>query len=229
MLANNAGFNCNAARVLITAAAWPQRQAFLAALEHALASLPRRQAYYPGASDLHAAFLQRYPDASRLGNDRDGTLPWTLVRGADPEDSEDPCFTTEAFCSLMADTALPGESASEFLDRAVHFCNDTLWGTLCATPRSPSCVHHFATGRGPLGSQATTTPSGRCARSPTSGRIHRPPRSPARLRRHCIPEDGQHPRHKARSKPAEVRQDSNTARTDFMRRRYPAQPGTGFR
>ena len=40
MLANNAGFNCVATRVLITAAAWPQRQAFLDALEHALASLP---------------------------------------------------------------------------------------------------------------------------------------------------------------------------------------------
>ena len=33
----------------------------------------------------------------------------------------------------MAETALPATSTSEFLDRAVHFCNDTLWGTLCAT------------------------------------------------------------------------------------------------
>ena len=105
MLANNAGFNCTAARVLITAAAWPQREAFLDALEHALASLPPRRAYYPGASDLHAAFLQRHPDARRLGKDGEGTLPWTLVRGADPHDPEDPCFNTEAFCSLMAETA----------------------------------------------------------------------------------------------------------------------------
>jgi acyl-CoA reductase-like NAD-dependent aldehyde dehydrogenase len=133
MLANNAGFNCNAARVLITAAAWPQRQAFLDALEHALASLPPRRAYYPGAAELHAAFLQRHPDARRLGKDGEGTLPWTLVRGADPKDPEDPCFSTEAFCSLMAETALPAPSTSEFLDRAVHFCNHTLWGTLCAT------------------------------------------------------------------------------------------------
>jgi acyl-CoA reductase-like NAD-dependent aldehyde dehydrogenase len=134
MLANNAGFNCNAARVLITAAAWPQREAFLDALEPALASLPPRRAYYPGAAELHAAFLQRYhPDARRLGEDGKGTLPWTLVRGADPHDPEDPCFTTEAFCSLMAETTLPATSTSEFLDRAVHFCNHTLWGTLCAS------------------------------------------------------------------------------------------------
>jgi acyl-CoA reductase-like NAD-dependent aldehyde dehydrogenase len=133
MLATNAGFNCNAVRVVITAAAWPQREAFLDALEHALASLPPRQAYYPGAADRYAAFLEHHPDASRLGNGDEGTLPWTLVRGADPHDSEDPCFTTEAFCSLMAETALPGRSANEFLDRAVKFCNDTLWGTLCAS------------------------------------------------------------------------------------------------
>jgi acyl-CoA reductase-like NAD-dependent aldehyde dehydrogenase len=133
MLANNAGFNCLATRVVITAAAWPQREAFLDALEHALASLPPRQAYYPRAADIHAAFLERHPDARRLGKGGEGTLPWTLVRGADSRDPEDPCFTTEAFCSLMAETALPGTSASEFLDRAVAFCNDTLWGTLCAS------------------------------------------------------------------------------------------------
>ena len=107
MLANNAGFNCNAARVLITAAAWPQREAFVDALEHALASLPPRRAYYPGAAELHAAFLQRHPDARRLGDGGEGTLPWTLVRGADPKDPEDPCFTTEAFCSLMAEVPRP--------------------------------------------------------------------------------------------------------------------------
>jgi hypothetical protein len=79
MLANNAGFNCNAARVLITAAAWPQRQASLDALEHALASLPPRRPYYPGAAELHAAFLQRHPDARRLGDGGEGTLCATLI------------------------------------------------------------------------------------------------------------------------------------------------------
>jgi hypothetical protein len=133
MLANNAGFNCVATRVLITAAAWPQRHAFLDALEHALAALPPRRAYYPRAAEIHAAFLERHPNARRLGSGGEGTLPWTLVRDLDPDDPDDPCFTTEAFCSLTAETALPGQSAREFLDRAVGFCNDTLWGTLCAS------------------------------------------------------------------------------------------------
>jgi acyl-CoA reductase-like NAD-dependent aldehyde dehydrogenase len=266
MLANNAGFNCLTPRVLVTAAAWPQREAFLDALEQALASLPPRLAYYPRAAEIHAAFLERHPDARRLGSGGEGTLPWTLVRGVDPEDAEEPCFTTEAFCSLMAETALPGRSANEFLDRAVEFCNDRLWGTLCAslivkqqrdsetaaaveravrelrygsvcvnewpgraygltvcswgaypghtdadiqsgrgtvantfmlrccaTRRSPSCVHHFAPGQGRPGSRGTRTPSKCSARSPTSGRIRRPPRSPARSRRQCVPEEAAHP------------------------------------
>jgi hypothetical protein len=133
MLASNAGFNCIATRVIVTATAWPQRDAFLDEVERALAALPPREAYYPGAADRHAAFLERHPDARRLGAAGAGTLPWTLVRGADPGDFDDPCFTTEAFCSLMAETALPGDSPAEFLDRAVAFCNDTLWGTLGAS------------------------------------------------------------------------------------------------
>jgi hypothetical protein len=133
MLASNAGFNCIATRVIVTATAWPQRDAFLDEVERALAALPAREAYYPGAADRHAAFLERHPEAHRLGAGGPGALPWTLVRGADPAEADDPCFTTEAFCSLMAETALPGDSPAEFLDRAVAFCNDTLWGTLGAS------------------------------------------------------------------------------------------------
>jgi acyl-CoA reductase-like NAD-dependent aldehyde dehydrogenase len=133
MLAANAGFNCIASRVIVTSAAWPQRNEFLEELERALAALPQRLAYYPGAAERHAAFLERHPDARQLGATSDGTLPWTLVRGTDPADAGDPCFTTEAFCSLMAETALPGEPPAGFLDRAVAFCNETLWGTLGAT------------------------------------------------------------------------------------------------
>jgi acyl-CoA reductase-like NAD-dependent aldehyde dehydrogenase len=132
MLAHNAGFNCIAARVLVTAAGWDQREAFLAEVEQALAALPARRAYYPGAADRHAAFLERHPDAHQIGHS-EGTLPWTIVRGADPGDADDVVFTTEAFCSLMAETAIEATSSAEFLDRATAFCNDTLWGTLGAT------------------------------------------------------------------------------------------------
>lgn len=134
MLVNNAGFNCLTPRVLITAAQWPQRQALLDELARVLDQMPMRHAYYPGAADRHAAFVAAHPRARLLGRaGLDGSLPWTVVSGADPGKHDDICFTTEAFCSLMAETALPAADPVQFLDQAVRFANDTLWGTLSAT------------------------------------------------------------------------------------------------
>ncbi len=48
MLTNNAGFNCNAARVIVQHAASPQREPLLAALRDVLRKLPTRKAWYPG-------------------------------------------------------------------------------------------------------------------------------------------------------------------------------------
>ena len=51
----------------------------------------------------------------------------------DPKHSTDICFQREAFCSLCAETAIDAPSISSFLDQAVEFANDKLWGTLNAT------------------------------------------------------------------------------------------------
>lgn len=134
MLVNNAGFNCLTPRVLITAAQWPQRQALLDELARVLDQMPMRHAYYPGAPDRHATFTAAHPRAKLLGRPGpDGSLPWTIVSDVDPGNHEDICFTTEAFCSLMAETALPAADPAQFLPQAVRFANDTLWGTLAAT------------------------------------------------------------------------------------------------
>ena len=66
MLVNNAGFNCLAARVIVTHADWPQRDAFLGALTQALAQIATRRAYYPGASDRRDAFVAAHPEAEEL-------------------------------------------------------------------------------------------------------------------------------------------------------------------
>lgn len=133
MLVNNAGFNCLTARVLVTHAGWPQREAFLGALSQALARAPTRSAYYPGAEGRRGLFLAQHPDALEIGQAGEGVLPWTLVRGVDPGRLDDVCFNVEAFCGLFAETALPADSAASFLDAAVDFCNAVLWGTLSAT------------------------------------------------------------------------------------------------
>jgi acyl-CoA reductase-like NAD-dependent aldehyde dehydrogenase len=137
MLVNNAGFNCNATRVIVTWKDWPQREALLNEIRSVLASIPTRKAYYPGAAERHARFVAAHPEAERFGDketdDGDGHLPWTLISGLDPKPSDDICFTTEAFCSLMGETALAAPSPSAFVDAATTFVNDALWGTLNAS------------------------------------------------------------------------------------------------
>lgn len=131
-MANNAGFNCNAARVLVTSKQWPQRHNLLEAVAAVLRRIPQRPAYYPGAEERYKALLAANPQAIQLGERREGVLPWTLIPGVSAADHDNPCFTTEAFCSLAAETALEEEDAARFLDHAVRFANTRLWGTLNA-------------------------------------------------------------------------------------------------
>ncbi len=133
MLTNNAGFNCNATRVIIQHAGWGLRQELLQSVRQVLAQVPPRAAYYPGAHDRQRAFVAAHPEAEQIGTPTDDQLPWTLIAGVDPAKDEDIVFTTEAFCSLFAETALAADNPADYLDRAVEFANSQLWGTLNAT------------------------------------------------------------------------------------------------
>jgi acyl-CoA reductase-like NAD-dependent aldehyde dehydrogenase len=139
MLVNNAGFNCLTPRVLITHAGWRQRTALLEALAYVLRSLPTRRAYYPGAEDRRAAFVEQHPEARSVGDAGEGTSPWTLVLDVPPA-PDDICFRSEAFCGLMAETSLVAASPTAFVDQAVEFCNEVLWGTLSATVLAPPSI-----------------------------------------------------------------------------------------
>jgi hypothetical protein len=132
MVAHNASFNCTAAKVVITAKGWPQRQAFLTALRQELARIPRRSAYYPGAQERHQAFLAQYPQAESLGEPLPGTLPWTLIPEV-PAVAGEYALTQEAFCSVLAEVSLEAEAAPDFLAQAVPFVNEWVWGTLSCT------------------------------------------------------------------------------------------------
>jgi len=133
MLVNNAGFNCNAARVIITQKDWEKRPALLDAVRGSLMRVPPRRAYYPGAEERHEAFVDEHPEAQFYGDAADDELPWTLIPNVDPGDDDEVAFTTEAFCSVFAETALEATSPFDFLEKAVEFANDRLWGTLNAT------------------------------------------------------------------------------------------------
>ncbi len=154
-LTNNAGFNCNATRVIIQHAGSPDRGRLLDAVRAQLARLPPRPAYYPGSVERYDAFVAAHPEAERLGgppataataaaapqpSSAPGLaaggaprLPWTLIAAVDPAARGDICFTTEAFCGLFAATAIAADSVPQYIERAVAFANDTLWGTLNVT------------------------------------------------------------------------------------------------
>ncbi len=129
MIAQNGSFNCNAAKVLVTSRAWPLRERFMEKVEAALRNLPARKAYYPGAQQRYAAFIDNYPNAKVLSERVEGSVPWTLIPDVRNKKGEY-ALCHEAFCGVLAETALDAADAGEFLTKATAFCNDEVWGTL---------------------------------------------------------------------------------------------------
>jgi hypothetical protein len=128
----NAAFDCNANKVLILPKGWQQREAFLTALEDALSKVAPRRAYYPGAHDRWRAYSRDRSSVRQFGTGSAEVLPWTLVRDLDPNDREERAFASESFCPILFETQIGSADPVEFLDQAVTFANDRLWGTLSA-------------------------------------------------------------------------------------------------
>jgi acyl-CoA reductase-like NAD-dependent aldehyde dehydrogenase len=133
MLTNNSGFNCNATRVVIQHANWNQRADLLRAIRETLSKIPLRNAYYPGAHERQKAFVTAHPDAEEFGTPQGQEMAWTFISNLDAHQTDDICFTTEAFCGLFSETALEAGSVVEYIDQAVKFANEDIWGTLNAT------------------------------------------------------------------------------------------------
>jgi acyl-CoA reductase-like NAD-dependent aldehyde dehydrogenase len=133
MLTNNAGFNCNAARVIVQHAGWHRRRRLLDGLRDTLGATPTRRAWYPGAESRWSDFVTAHPEAELYGPRTRENLPWTLIPGLDPEAAGDVCYRVEAFSGVFAETALDAASPADFVDRAVAWVNERLWGTLNAT------------------------------------------------------------------------------------------------
>jgi acyl-CoA reductase-like NAD-dependent aldehyde dehydrogenase len=132
MMTNNASFNCVAAKVVVTATGWPQRQAFLDRLHQELAHIPPRLAYYPGALAQYQAVCQRYRVqvwGQESATVNIPTIPWTTIPDVPPIAGEY-ALTEEIFCNVMAEVSLPATTAAEFLPQAVEFANTIVWGSL---------------------------------------------------------------------------------------------------
>jgi aldehyde dehydrogenase (NAD(P)+) len=127
---HNSGFNCIASQIVVLPRSWPQADRFLEHLRRALRAAPDRHAWYPGAADRQRAAVAAHPGAELLGGDPE--VPRTLLTDLDPGDAGEPAFRTEYFGPVLGVTRLPGDSAAEYLDHAVAFCNQRLLGDLGA-------------------------------------------------------------------------------------------------
>lgn len=129
MLAYNCGFNCNGARLIVMAKGWEHRRRFEALVKEKLAENPTRHAYYPNAKAIWERFTEAYPRATKLGDPKNGELPWTVLEGVGTDAGEF-ALENEPWCSIFSFVDLDATAAEDFLAQAVPFANDKCWGTL---------------------------------------------------------------------------------------------------
>ncbi len=140
----NASFFCNSAKMLVTPKGWAGSKAFLQGIQDVCARVEPRQAYYPGAEDRWKTLTRDRRNVKHIGAARPGTLPWSFITGLDPDDDSEVLYREEPFCSILSEVQVGSEDPVRFLEQAVDFCNDKLWGTLNAT-----LIVHPATLRDP--------------------------------------------------------------------------------
>jgi aldehyde dehydrogenase (NAD(P)+) len=130
---NNASFNCNAVKLLVLPKGCESSGKLLDAVQVLLERAPLRKAYYPGAEQRWRELVDAHSDAVRIGHPKRGELPWAIIRDLDPRKRDEKCFRMEPFCGVVSETRLGSADPVEFLEQAVRFVNERVWGTLNAT------------------------------------------------------------------------------------------------
>ena len=132
MVAHNGSFNCVAAKTLVLASGWQQKEKFRAYLREELRGIPGRKAYYPGAQQRYEQFLEHYPKCDALGERSEEVVPWTIIPDVAPTKAEY-ALSNEAFCGVLAEVTIEAGSTKEFLEKAAATANEEFWGTLACT------------------------------------------------------------------------------------------------
>ena len=102
---------------------------FMEQIEHRQTTQTRK-AYYPGAQSRYDDFLKQYPNAVVLGERTEDIVPWTVLPDVPAQEGEY-ALNVEAFCAVLAVTHLEDYTSEiDYLNKAIDFCNDHIWGTL---------------------------------------------------------------------------------------------------
>jgi len=129
----NASFFCNSAKMMVMPKGWVGSDSFMQAIQQACALVEPRQAYYPGAEDRWRALIEGRKNVVYIGQHANGALPWTFIKDLDAKNENEILFHEEPFCSLLSEVKVGSENPIEFIEKAVDFVNNRLWGTLNAT------------------------------------------------------------------------------------------------
>lgn len=133
MVTNNASFNCNAAKLLTLPKSWSQREQLMALVEKGIRKGIVRRAYYPGAEERWKKFTEGRAGVKLIGDPKAGELAWAIIPNIDPDDPQEPIFSQESWCAIVSETRLDGDDPKAFLENAVRFVNEKVWGTLAVT------------------------------------------------------------------------------------------------
>jgi acyl-CoA reductase-like NAD-dependent aldehyde dehydrogenase len=132
LLAINQGYNCLAPRVIILPKKWQGSEKLLARLKFHMKKTELVSKYYPGTDDRINDVKSVYPDALELGPNNNNAQSFIFVTDLDPNIDEYAC-NVEVWAAFCGQVYLDDESPDEFLNHAVEFSNEKLWGTLSAT------------------------------------------------------------------------------------------------
>ena len=122
---HNSGFNCVACQVLIMPKGW-DKAAILMANLNAVVQNSNRGAYYPGAADRLDAFKSKAKTYKSVAR---GEAPSLIINDVNESD----WFTkTEVFAPAMSTHEMDAPNAQTYLQSAITYANDQLYGTLGA-------------------------------------------------------------------------------------------------
>ncbi|MGD8229958.1 MAG: aldehyde dehydrogenase family protein [Desulfobacteraceae bacterium] len=145
----NGGHACISPQVVIVDDDWPQKDLFLNRLRHHLAEAPTEVCYYPGAMKTYEKFRMNYPQAQILGQKKkyfEKQLNPLFI----PEVEDDSlALKEEAFTMVLAQTSIKGTGGDslEFLNKAVQFCNEKVFGDLaCSVIVDPRTARRIGSG-----------------------------------------------------------------------------------
>ena len=142
-LSNN-GHTCAAPQILVLPSDWDYRDLFLNRVHHWLSESVGSPSFYPGSHDTHK-FFRNHKGAEMINQSNifDQLHHPIVIRNvSDVTDKENPIFSREAFCPVLAEVALNSSAKDSmvYLRSAIKFVEEHCFGSLSANIIIPDNV-----------------------------------------------------------------------------------------